>query len=198
MKYTILVMGICVLLSCKNAEKESAPAAFTPPPESSKDSAENYFPVTNYIYGQIAEIRERGLNPLMLVTQNGRTDSSWLRIEDLDSIFAPFLTPVIDTANFKSLFRETRFEDLSLDAYTWTYEPYNTLPDTLTLKRWDVYVNPSTSKVTRVYWMKQTGEKTQEQLTWNSGASSKVVHVHEQNGHAVVDKEIIIKWDFNE
>ncbi|HCF63686.1 MAG TPA: hypothetical protein DEU93_05570 [Chitinophagaceae bacterium] len=198
MKFSLLVFCIWALFSCTGKDKVSAPVVSTPVAEPSVDTAENYFPVTNYIKGQIAEIRERGLNPLMIVLQNGRSDSSWLRVEDFEKQFAPYLTPVIDTANFKSLFKETKFEDQSLDTYTWSYEPYNTLPDTFTLKRWDVYVNPATSKVVRVYWMKETAKNAQEQLMWNSGSSCKMVQLHEQNGNIVVDKEIIIKWDFNE
>jgi hypothetical protein len=198
MKFSLLVFCIWALCSCTGNDKVSAPVVSTPVAEPSVDTAENYFPVTNYIKGQIAEIRERGLNPLMIVLENGHTDSSWLRVEDFEKQFAPFLTPVIDTANFKSLFKETKFEDQSLDTYTWSYEPYNTLPDTFTLKRWDVYVSTATSKVLRVYWMKETGKNAQEQLMWNSGSSCKIVQLHEQNGNIVVDKEIIIKWDFNE
>ncbi|HRN91189.1 MAG TPA: hypothetical protein PLE75_04140 [Ferruginibacter sp.] len=198
MKFSLLVFCIWALFSCTGKDKVSAPVVSTPVAEPSVDTAENYFPVTNYIKGQIAEIRERGLNPLMIVLQNGRSDSSWLRVEDFEKQFAPYLTPVIDTANFKSLFKETKFEDQSLDTYTWSYEPYKTLPDTFTLKRWDVYVSPATSKVVRVYWMKETGKNAQEQLMWNSGSSCKMVQLHEQNGNIVVDKEIIIKWDFNE
>lgn len=198
MKFSLLVFCIWALFSCTGKDKVSTPVVSTPVAEPSVDTAENYFPVTNYIKGQIAEIRERGLNPLMIVLQNGRSDSSWLRVEDFEKQFAPFLTPVIDTANFKSLFKETKFEDQSLDTYTWSYEPYKTLPDTFTLKRWDVYVSPATSKVVRVYWMKETGKNAQEQLMWNSGSSCKMVQLHEQNGNIVVDKEIIIKWDFNE
>ncbi|HRN80642.1 MAG TPA: hypothetical protein PKY29_09765 [Ferruginibacter sp.] len=198
MKYTILAFCIWVLSSCSENDKKSEPVAIPAPAEATIDTAENYFPVTTYIKGQIAEIRERGLNPLMIVTENGRSDSTWLRVEDLQTQFAPFLTPVIDTANFKSFFKESKFEDQSINTYTWSYEPYNTLPDSISLKRWDVYVNPETSKVTRVYWMKENDNKTQEQLIWNSGASCKIIQLHEQNGNAVVDKEIIIKWDFNE
>lgn len=193
----LAILFACVfMISCSSKEKViEAPVAVAKP---SIDTVENYFPVTNYILGQIAEIRTNGLNPLMIVQENNKIDSTWLPVETFNQHFAPFLYPVIDTANFKSLYKETKFEDQSINAYTWSYEPYSTLPDTLNLKRWDIYVSTETSKVTRVYWVKEIGKDAQQQLTWNSGSSCKIVDVRHANGKTIVDKEVNIKWYFNE
>src|SRR6476661_7107556 len=60
---------------------------------------ENFFPVTNYLKGQISEIKKSGVNPLKYTIQNNTTDSAWIKMENVEKEMAPFLEPLIDTAN---------------------------------------------------------------------------------------------------
>ena len=84
----ILIPGILLLASCGHSKKADQPAntAITPP----ADTAEQYpsfFPVTNYIKGQIIDIQRTGINPLKYITQKEHTDSVWIRTAQLTNEF---------------------------------------------------------------------------------------------------------------
>ena len=46
--------------------------------------------------------------------------------------------------------------DKTVDAFTFTYEPSGPVPDSLQLQRWDVYVEPESGKVKRVFMVKKS------------------------------------------
>lgn len=186
----ILVMSI-IFFGCSTKKvPETVPVQTEPKQE------ENYFPVTTYIRGQINDIRLNAVNPLQIVTKNNRSDSSWLKVEVLDSVFREFLSPVIDTANLKPLFSESKFLDNSINAYTWTYEPVKILPDSIRLQRWTVYVDPQTSRVQSVFMMKNLPDHKQLQLYWLADSAGKIMEIKDSSGRAVLEKETVIKWDF--
>jgi hypothetical protein len=164
-----------------------------------KDTAQNqrFFPVTDYLKGEIYNIKKSGVNPLKFTTANGRTDSVWLKIEELDSAVAGFLHPEIDSANLTALFSEKSFLDQSLDAVTFTYDAAATLPDSMKLKHWDVYIDPKTNKVKRVYMVKEIDKTKTLQLTWVNGQWCKTTTiVTDVNGVMKVEKEEKLIWDF--
>jgi len=153
---------------------------------------QHFFPVTNYLQGQVMEIKARGINPLKITTINDLTDSAWIKIEDVDAALASFFRPVIDTSNLNEFFKEAKFLDQTLDAYTFTYEPVRNLPDSLTLQRWDVYIDPSRYTVKRIYLVKKENNKTLL-LTWQSDKWCKTVTVTKDGK---IEREELIKWKF--
>ena len=193
MKFIIPVLIVSIIiLSCNHAKNNIVE---NPAPVQTEKIA--FFPVTDYIKGQITEIRSKGINPKKVSIENNRQDSSWLKTEQLDNEFALFLSPEIDSTNLSSLFAEKKFLDQTIDAFTFTYDPVKPLPDSFLLQRWDVYVDPQKSTVRRVYLVKKTIDHKILQLTWQSGKWCKMVTIAEDpKGNAVVEKEVTIKWDF--
>lgn len=188
MKFIFL---FCILLSfvaCKSHKTEPV----SQPPVN--NTAENYFPVTTYIKGQIADIKSASVNPLLISTTPEKTDSVWLGIDSLDYYFKDFLTPVIDTANLKSHFSESKFLDQSIPAYTWTYDLRKNVADTSGLKHWDVYVNPDNSKVERIFIIKTLPDNNILQLTWVSNNYARII---ELNTNSDIKKDVTIKWRFD-
>jgi len=196
MKQLLLFLAIPVfVISCNNNEKTVT--ANVPTVEITENPG--FFPVTSYIKGQIAEIKNNGLNPVMITTANNKTDSVWLKVEQLDTAFAEFLSPEIDSANMVSLFKESKFHDQTLNSFTFTYEPIKELPATMPLKRWDVYVTPQTGKIKRIYMEKYSADKKDIQLNWQSDVSSKIIYfTTDAAGNPVVEKEVQVKWNFDE
>ncbi|MDB5201600.1 MAG: hypothetical protein JWQ27_1009 [Ferruginibacter sp.] len=194
MKLIVFLLAAGVFLSCRQ------PATRDKIVEPTKDSTEahsNFFPVSSYIRGQIKGLKTDAANPLSVTTVNGQSDSSWLRLEQLDSIFKPFVEPVIDTANLIGFFSEKKFLDQSLDAFTFTYDPIGKLPDSMLLQHYDVYVNPETGFVKRVYLMKKTATGGEQQLTWLADNWAKIVDIrNDASGKPSVMKEQLIKWKF--
>ncbi len=164
-----------------------------------KDTTQNkkFFPVTDYLKGEIYNIKKSGVNPLKYTTVNGYTDSIWLKIEDLDVVMSEFLHPEIDSVNLSTLFSEKSFLDRSLNAVTFTYDAAAVLPDTMKLKHWDVYIDPKSNKVKRIYMVKQVEKTKTLQLTWVNGQWCKTTTITtDANDVMKVEKEEKIVWDF--
>lgn len=181
-----------LLLSCNNSGK-------APDATMNMDTAasHNFFPVTEYLRGEIFNIKSAGINPMKYTTANGATDSAWIKIEQLDSVVSAFTHPEIDSANLNGLFTEKSFLDQSLNAITFTYDPAVPLPDSMKLTHWDVYVDPKTNKVKRIYMVKQVDKSTMQQLTWVDGHWCKITTIiTDDKGIMQVAKEEKLIWDF--
>ena len=193
MKITISLLACSFFLySCTNSGKSAEQ-----PAQKDTLAAQRFFPVTEYLKGEIFNIKNAGINPLKYTTINEHTDSVWVKIEQLDSVVQEFLQPEIDSANLISLFTEKSFMDQSLNAVTFTYDPTGTLPDSMKLKHWDVYIDPKTSKVKRIYMVKQIDKTKTLQLTWINGQWCKITTIAtDEKGIMSVEKEEKIIWDF--
>ena len=192
----IVGLGFALLLlqSCHNSSEKKVD---TPPPPVETRESPAFFPVTDYIKGQIREITEKQVNPIKYVTIKGHTDSSWLKMEELPAAFDDFLHPEIDSMNLISLFKETKFMDQTINAVTFTYDPIATLPDSMHLEHWDLYIDPATGKIKRVYMVKTAGEGRIRQLTWQGDRWCKIVDiVSKADGTSAVEKEVKITWEF--
>lgn len=193
MKIIIALFSCSVFLySCSRTGKSAEMTA-------GKDTsaAPIFFPVTEYLKGEIFTIKNSGINPIKYTTVNGVTDSVWIKIEQLDSTVYEFLHPEIDSVNLNTLFDEKSFLDQSLNAVTFTYDPAGTLPDSMKLKHWDVYIDPKTNKVKRVYMVKQADKNKTLQLTWVNGQWCKTTTIiTDDKGEMKVEKEEKLIWDF--
>jgi hypothetical protein len=201
MKNSLFIVGFIVLFcACNGNKKENTiPENNTnTTTASSSDTTTNFFPVTTYLKGEIFGIKNGGVTPLRKITIGTKVDSSWIKMEELETVFAEFLTPIIDTANVKDLFTEKRFLDQTLDAFTFTYEPKNEKGLAFPFTHWDVYVDPETQKVRRIYLVKKEGADKELQLTWVSGKNCKIVTLVTQNGKTTIAKEDKTIWRFEE
>lgn len=180
------------LISCTDSGKQAWVADGKESPEK-----QHFFPVTDYLKGEIYTIKKNGINPLKYTTINERTDSVWLKIEELDIALQEFLHPEIDSANLNTLFTEKSFLDQSINAITFTYDPAKNLPDTMQLKHWDVYVDPETNRVKRIYMLKEISKEKTMQLTWLNNQWCKIVYITtDEKGISKIEKEEKFILDF--
>ncbi|MEO8174507.1 MAG: hypothetical protein ABI581_15535 [Sediminibacterium sp.] len=200
MKIPHLIYGLLLVLSsCKSHETVNEQKKL-PATDSGTQKAEllRFFPVTDYIKGQIYEIKNGGINPFKIVITPGHKDSGWLKMESLDTEVADFLSPEIDSLNLTSLFSETKFIDQTLDALTLSYDPIKTLPDSFSLRHWDIYIDPKQGTVKNIYILKKTTGNKIQQLTWIARKSCNIKTIFEDaGGRPSIEKEITIKWDSN-
>ena len=103
---------------------------------------------------------------------------------------------MIDTANLKSLFKEEKFKDETINSFTFTYDPIPGKENNFAFTHWDVYVDPETNKVKRIYLNKNMASGTRLQLTWQSGKWCKIVTLKDSSGTPVVAKEEKISWRY--
>jgi hypothetical protein len=180
------------LFSCSNPGKSPGNT-----PEKDSTEKQSFFPVTDFIKGEIYNIKKSGINPLQYTMVNNRTDSAWLPIEQLDTVLQEFLHPEIDSANLISLFTEKSFFDQSIDAITFTYDPIAVLPDSMKLTHWDVYIDPKSNKVRRIYMVKEIDKNKILQLTWVSNKWCKIISiVTNDKGISTIEKEEKFILDF--
>jgi hypothetical protein len=176
------------LYGCSDADKKADQSNITE--EIQKE--DNFFPVTEYFLGQMAGIRADGINPIKRIG----VDSSWVKVEDLEKEMSEFLHPVIDSVNMKTLFKESKFLDQTIDAYTFTYDPRSTLPDSMNLKNWTVYVDPKKFSVRRIYMVKERGDSL-IQLTWQSDKWCKIlVFQNNDSGNLSLLEQTEYNWSY--
>jgi hypothetical protein len=197
MKLAAIALGSIFLFSCSgNGSKEISAKKDAP-----AELPQRFFRVTDFLLGDIKNISTRGVTPLGITTINNHSDSVWLKQEALSTAMREFTTPIIDSANLIELFHETKFQDQTLNTFTFTYDPISKLPDTMQLTHWDVYIDPETGTVKKVYLVKHKKENNQDktlQLTWQAGKWCKTTTlINKPGGSAGVEKEETILWDFS-
>jgi hypothetical protein len=199
MKITLFLLAIaCVFCNCNNPKSNTAPSNTADKAQSTvPDSSANYFPVSSFFKGEIYGIKNAGTTPLKKIIIGNKMDSAWVKMETIDSILAPFLSPVIDTANLKQTFIEKQFLDQTLNAFTFTYDPVDNPKNTFAFTHWDVYVDPDNQKVRRIFLSKKIDATTSQQLTWQAGKYCKIVTLMTSNGKTNKAKEETITWNFD-
>jgi hypothetical protein len=190
--YPVALMFALLGTACKSK---------TPPttlqPVSAPVEKPSFFPVTSYIKGQLRDFEDRSMNPLKFTTIDGRTDSVWLKTEEVRAAVQDFLEPQIDSGNMVTLFKEEKFRDQTLNTFTFTYDPLGPLPGPMTLKRWDVYVDVETGKVKKVYMVKKPSADKTVQLTWVSDRYCTIVTIADlPDGNSKIESEQKVTWDF--
>lgn len=192
MRQYIIAAIIILLSACNNSNSKKINTQISQAKE-----IPDFFPVTAYIKGQIYEILQKGLTPLKYTIINNHTDSVLIKLEDLNTVLNEFLHPVIDSNNLTTMFTETKFLDQTINAFTFTYDPKLQLPDSLQLKHWDVYIDPETGKVKRIYIIKKSGENKMIQLTWLSNQwCNTTTIINYPDGTSKIEKEEKISWDY--
>ena len=76
------------------------------------------------------------------------------------------------------------------------------MPDSISLRHWDVYVQPQTGTIRKVYMVKlvkKNGNNYTEQLTWQTGKWAKIVEIlNKPDGNSEIVSDTKFVWDFNE
>ncbi len=177
-----------LLISCNNHKENS--------PKREKEEV-TFFPVSSYLGGQILEIKEKGLSPEKIITINGKSDSSFLKLSELDSVMHDFTHPFIDSATVSKYYSSKKFFDQTLNYITLTYEANQNLPKEIPWLNWNVYINPETEKVETIYLVKKTNQNQITQLTWKSSKKyCKILTLNSNDSNAEKPIEITIKWEY--
>ena len=76
------------------------------------------------------------------------------------------------------------------------------LPDSVSLRRWDVYVDPEKRTITRVYIVKEhslkNGGHSTEQLTWKSNESFKITLIEDKDNQKSKVSNLEVIWNFKD
>ncbi len=189
-RYLTAIALLIFIFSCKQSKKEKEHDQIVYKDSTTKPLA--VFPVTDYLLGQIDALEKMEVTPVKIISDGSKTDSVWIKREEVRQEAAPFLKPQIDSANLNLYFTGNSFLDRTIGSYTFTYTPKSKLPAGMNLAEINVYVDTINNKVQRVYLVKDDADTTR-QLTWKSDAWFSIRSIA---GDKV--KEVKIKWNFNE
>lgn len=187
-RFVLLVAGLFFLASCHNKK------AVVPESQDNADSTRQFIPVTALIYSELSEMDSLPITPLMITKIKGKTDSVWGKKKDLQEFAQQFLEPIIDSATLGRYFKETSFLDQSIPALTFSYGPKGALPDTLSLRRWDVYLDAQTQAFQRAYFEKlvnNNGNLEKILMTWKAKSFCSIVHIDMKTDKVVKEEKMV-------
>ena len=165
------------------------------------EELQSFFPVTDFILGQLNELDSLPVTPLKITINSNKTDSVWLKKKDIRVFAEPFLHPVIDSISLQKFFSEKSFLDQTINAVTLSYDPKIRVPDSIKLTRWDIYIDPQKNKIERIYLVKEefiNGANVSTQLTWKVNKWCSIRTIEQEAKTAPQIKEEIMKWEFDE
>jgi hypothetical protein len=191
MKFNLALILLVTLFACNN---KSETVQTTTSSVVVEDTTGNYFPVTNFLLGDINSIKTYAGTPMHKTTINGKTDSSFVNMDSLLVLFRDFIEPRIDSANLKKYFREKSFLDQTLGTFTFTYDRRASTNFDFPFINWDVMINEETQKVKRIYLVKKVDATTKKLLTWQAEKWCKIVTITNDK----VEKEEKYIWKYDE
>ena len=198
MQKWLRIISLSWILFCYSCQE---PAQNDVSKEKPTETPISFFPVTEFLKGQVEEIQSLPVTPLKIEIDGQRHDSSWIDKKDIGKFAAPFLHPEIDSANMANLFTGKSFLDQTIDAVTFSYDAKGKLPDSMKLIHWDVYIDPHQNSVQRIYMVKNdivSSQPATVQLTWVAGKWFSIRTIVQATGKEPVIKEQMLKWDFDE
>ncbi len=199
-RFLVVYFSLFIFYSCSD-NKTNSSKPVTTPVDTTAASPESFLPVTPFLQGQLALLDSLQVTILQISSMNGKEDSTWISKEKMIPQLQPFVSVNIDKENLIPFFKETKFNDQSTEAVTFTYDPRVPLPDSITIRHWDVYVDPEKGNIKRVYIVQQVKEKgilLTRQLTWQTGKWAKIVTISGEAGTNPVLQNSKWVWDFNE
>lgn len=200
-KYPLLVLPVLFLLSCGQDKNSNAVNTGNSTDTAAEKKDVSFIPVTSILQNQLAMLDSLPVTILQVKTTNKKDDSAWLPAAQVKPLLLPFFSPAIDKKNMTALFKESRFDDQSTAAITFTYDPKTSLPDSLTLRHWDVYFDPEKNAIRRIYLLKTAKENNvpvTQQLTWQMDKWAKIVTIrNDANAATPIVTETKWVWDLN-
>jgi hypothetical protein len=184
---TLLI--ITVFTACKNNGATTVTA---------KDSASNeaYYPISDYIRSQIAYIDTTPLAIEKQVFENGkRIDSTVIDRPTFKQMAEEFAQPDLNLHSIKPLYRESMYNDLSMNSLTFTYDTND--PDQ-ELQQITVLLNPDTKRVKNIIFRKirSKGDTT---ITmnglWKNNMNFQINYTLQPKIGAAVERQVKVIWD---
>ena len=137
-------------------------------------AAEPFFPIADYINGQLLDIKKQDLKIVRYSTSNGATSSKLTSFSEMEEAAAQFTSPDITKPTISSKYTEASFADQSVPNITLNY---STQDRSLEIQRVDVILEPNpeaSDKVKTIYIEKQKGNR-QLKLLWTADSHFQII-----------------------
>lgn len=191
--HLLLAALILAAISCKD-KKEPAPAV-TPP--NTPDKVITYLPVPELIRDDIKRVDSFASGIMRKTQRADKKDSAYITVADFRQLAGTFLSPELDSNNFRQQFSEESLMDESTRLLNFIYTAKDT---SQALRKVIVYITPANyvDKVNVVYMEKEFMEGNvfvQQKLTWKTAQYFSILTIRQPtSGEAVSTMEKVI-WD---
>jgi len=203
MKYllNLFIVPVFFFGSCKNdtaKEPVSTKAGTTPAEDTLTGKKEGFFPVADYIGGQLKMIDSLQLPLSMAVTINNKTRYAVATDKQLKQWASNFQQPDINDPSLRSQYKETNIADESGPSVTLIYTAINS---TLPVQKINVFIKPDpvqNDKVTGVYIEKTfslSDTMVNQKLFWKAGKSLQVTTEKKVKSGTLPVEQVKITWD---
>jgi hypothetical protein len=160
-------------------------------------AGKNYFPVLDFLKGEIIYVDSTPLAILKYDIGSGKTDSAFIKTEAFNQLAQEFLPPELDSPYFEQHYTESSFIDQSTKSVTFTYASKDSLAG---LTRIDVVALPQEGGLNRVksiYMEKALDKKdtfTLKKLYWKSQTDFFVISIIRPAGQPPFTKQLKVVW----
>jgi hypothetical protein len=199
MKYTVAAFLAITLLmtACKSNPSKNTPAVTI-----AKDSVaaqQSFFPVPDYIGGQLKMIDSLHLPLRMTFKSVGAKDRTRnVSIHELRDLAQNFRQPDISDPALKKFYTETNIADRSIPSVTLIYATTN---NTLPIQKINVFIKADpveNDKVTGIYMEKIFSRNDtifSQKLYWKTGKNMQVITEKQIKGITMPVEQVKIIWD---
>ena len=201
MKYLALLClaGPVLFIACSNPNREanSSRGDSLSRVKDSDSTNHAFFPVADYLEGEILHVDSSLLALHEFRTRNGHTDSAFIQVSEFNRLALEFVPKELADSSFEKYFTESSFEDRATNSITFTYSSTN---KDLALQRVDVLTvaGPRAQQVKSVYLEKnQTAgdSATLKKLYWRSGQSFVIATLIRVKGAPASEEQVRVVWN---
>ena len=191
--YRLSVVALfCLISACKNHEQKTTVVE--------TQEKKDFFPVADYISSEIGYVDSLPLKMTKYITQNGKKDSSLIKLQEFDDIAHEFLPAEISDSIFQKNFEENSFFDQTTQSLTFTYSTKNSK---LALQRVDVIANRTSGydKVRSVYMEKTTTKNDTvvlKKMYWRAKKSLEIITILQPPDQSKLPDHLKVVWDIGE
>lgn len=188
----IILIGSTTLWSCDNEK----PSPITP----QQKEMGNYFPVVDFLKGQIHYADSLPSAMLKIVTKNNKSDSVYITRSEFDNLAHDFIFPELQQNIFEKEFKESSFVDQTTQSATFSYYSKN---NKLQLQRVDVLATPDElhGKVKTVFMqaaMNKNDTFIVKKLYWQANKNFQVTTISVLPNQSKTISQLKVVWDAGE
>lgn len=190
----LVAVALLGLLCCNNPE--TAPSADQKPDSIAEPKV--YFPVIDYLQSEIKYVDSLPVGIMKYTTQDGRTDSGYIKPEEFHRLAQEFISPVLTKDNFEKEYKESSFFDNTTKYSSFLYSTNN---GSLPIQRIDVIAKPEDivyNKVKSIYMEKffDKGDSSfTEKLYWKAGENFLISTEIRTPSQEVITRQVKVVWN---
>jgi hypothetical protein len=198
-KYLILA-GVLSLSAAACHQKDPSASSSTGK-ESIEPAKKTFFPVADYLNGEIGYVDSTPLAITKYNMEGKKTDSSFISPQIFHQLAQEFLPSELDTTFFNKEYKESSFMDETTKSLNFTYSTDN---KSLVLQRVDVRATRAdngTDKISSIYEEKKEDRNDTlviKKMYWQAKKQFQVVTMTSTHGQKALIRQLKVVWDQGE